>query len=237
MPIIRRSVEGSILLAVIALLGFSGNETTRSRLAFGFVITEGDIGHPCNDISLWKASKNCHILQDRIRQKMTLRMSGDDNDDDQRSPKMELDNEDNLKALFERAVVLQRSGSTEEALQQYEMIIKAAKSTEQSPKIYAEVFVNMGACELKLHNNPTKAKQYFQNALQYRPIGTAYVNLALLTLKEGSQSTDPQVGLKALTEAKELCEQATALQDDPQSIATSQKLLQDIDNMLGQMKR
>ena len=38
---------------------------------------------------------------------------------------IELDGDENLKALFERAVVLQRSGATSEALEAYERFIKA----------------------------------------------------------------------------------------------------------------
>jgi tetratricopeptide (TPR) repeat protein len=148
---------------------------------------------------------------------------------------IELDNDENLKALFERAVVLQRSGSHMEALEEYERFIKAAKSTKQEPKKYAEVFVNMGAIQLKSKNREM-AKHYFKEAIKYRKIGTAYVNLALLALQEGSQSGDPQVGLNALREAKDLCEKATELEEDKQSVATAAKLLDDIDIMLKQTK-
>jgi tetratricopeptide (TPR) repeat protein len=148
---------------------------------------------------------------------------------------IELDNDENLKAIFERAVVLQRSGSHMEALEEYERFIKAAKSTNQDPKKYAEVFVNMGAIQLKSKNREM-AKHYFKEAIKYRKIGTAYFNLALLVLQEGSQSTDPQVGLNALKEAKDLFEKAIELEDDKQSVATAAKLLDDIDIMLNQMK-
>lgn len=149
---------------------------------------------------------------------------------------IELDNDENLKALFQRAVVLQRSGSHLEALEEYERFIKAAKSTHQEPEKYAEVFVNMGAIQLKMKNREM-AKHYFKEAINNRKIGTAYVNLALLALQEGSQSTDPQAGLTALTEAKDLCELATELKDDKQSLSAAAKLLQDIDIMLKQMDR
>ena len=149
---------------------------------------------------------------------------------------VELDGDENLKALFERAVVLQRSGSTSEALVFYERFIKAAHHTNVEPQKYAEVYVNMGAIEIKSKNREM-AKHYFKEALKHRKIGTAYVNLALLSLQEGSQSIDPRVGMKALTEAKELCQQATDLNDDPQAIKMATKLLKDIDTMLEQMKR
>ena len=47
---------------------------------------------------------------------------------------VELDGDENLKALFERAVVLQRSGSTSEALVFYERFIKAAHHKTWNPK-------------------------------------------------------------------------------------------------------
>lgn len=51
-----------------------------------------------------------------IRQTTTLKAAGQS---------IELDGDENLKALFERAVVLQRSGATSEALEAYERFIKA----------------------------------------------------------------------------------------------------------------
>ena len=54
------------------------------------------------------------------------------------SPQQVLDGEENLKALFERAIVLQRTGGREnlvEALKSYERFIKAAKSTNQDLKM------------------------------------------------------------------------------------------------------
>lgn len=158
------------------------------------------------------------------------------------SPQQELEGEENLKALFERAVVLQRTGgpeNLEEALGSYERFIKAAKSTKQDPKMYAEVYVNMGAIYLK--ETPLKDRQMamecFLQAIQYRKVGNAYVNLALLTLQEGSQSRDPQVGIKALDGAKEFCESALELNQDPQSVAMAKKLLGDIQKMNQQMGR
>ncbi|KAL3941736.1 MAG: hypothetical protein SGBAC_003948 [Bacillariaceae sp.] len=158
------------------------------------------------------------------------------------SPQQELEGEENLKALFERAVVLQRTGGAEnleDALGSYERFIKAAKSTKQDPKMYAEVYVNMGAIYLK--ETPLKDRQMamecFLQAIQYRKVGNAYVNLALLTLQEGSQSRDPQVGIKALDGAKEFCESALELNQDPQSVAMAKKLLGDIQKMNQQMGR
>jgi tetratricopeptide (TPR) repeat protein len=143
---------------------------------------------------------------------------------------MELDNEESLKALFQKAVVLQRSGSHDEAREEYERFIKAAKSTNQAPKTFAEVYNNLAAIELRSKNREM-AKHYFQEALKHRKLGNAYVNLALLALQEGSQSLDPRVGLSALAEAKELCEKALELKNDKQAIAMAEKLLSDIDEM------
>lgn len=94
----------------------------------------------------------------------------------------------------------------------------------------------MGAIEIKSKNREM-AKHYFKEALKHRKIGTAYVNLALLSLQEGSQSSDARVGVAALTDAKELCQKAAELNDDPQAIAMATKLLKDIDVMLMQMKK
>jgi tetratricopeptide (TPR) repeat protein len=154
----------------------------------------------------------------------------------------ELDGEENLKALFERAVVLQRTGGTEnleEALTSYIRFIKAAKSTNQDPKMYAEVYVNMGAIYLKetTLKDRQMAMECFLQAIEYRKVATAYVNLALLTLQEGSQSRDAQVGIKALDGAMDFCEKALELNQDPRSVAMAQKLLQDIQNMNQQMGR
>jgi tetratricopeptide (TPR) repeat protein len=157
------------------------------------------------------------------------------------SPQQVLDGEENLKALFERAVVLQRTGGREnlvEALKSYERFIKAAKSTNQDPKMYAEVYVNMGAIYLKEPlRNREMAIECFLQAIQHRKVGTAYVNLALLTLQQGSESRDPQVGQKALDGAKEFCDKALELNQDPRSVAMAKKLLQDIQRMNQQMGR
>lgn len=151
---------------------------------------------------------------------------------------VELDNEENLKALFERAVVLQRSGSFVEARTEYERFIKAAKSTKQEPKTFAEVYNNIAAIELRSKNREM-AKHYFKEALKHRKIGKAYVNLALLTLQDGSKSTDPRVGLSALAQAKELCEKALELDEesDQQAASMASKLLTDIEAMKSQMER
>ena len=157
------------------------------------------------------------------------------------SPQQTLDGEENLKALFERAVVLQRTGggsNLQEALKSYERFIKAAKSTNQDPKMYAEVYVNMGAIYLK---EPLKDREMaiecFLQAIQHRKVGTAYVNLALLTLQQGSESRDPEVGRKALDGAQEFCEQALELNQDPRSVAMAKKLMGDIETMNRRMGR
>ena len=140
-----------------------------------------------------------------------------------------------MMALFERAVVLQRSGSPEKALVEYIRFIKAAKQCNVAPEQYAEVFVNMGAIETRLQHRDM-AQHYFEQSIKIRPIGKAHVNLALLALQEGSKTTDPQTGMQALEKAKVHCEDAISLDDEQVSFATATKLLEDIEGMMATMK-
>ncbi len=139
-----------------------------------------------------------------------------------------------LSARFQRAVVLQRAGDHTSALKEYETFVKAAEQCEISPSTYAEVRVNMGAIYAKLRRRE-EARESFEIALKYRDIGSAHVNLALLILAEGQQSTDPRVGIRALNEAKEHCETAVELNDDVHSVNGATRLLGDIEKMLSQM--
>jgi tetratricopeptide (TPR) repeat protein len=99
---------------------------------------------------------------------------------------MEKDGEESLMGLFQRAIVLQRSGAPREALEEYQRFIKAAEQCDVNPQKYAEVYCNMGACEIKLRNREM-AQHYFELALRRRTIGTAHVNLALLALQQGTK--------------------------------------------------
>jgi tetratricopeptide (TPR) repeat protein len=147
-----------------------------------------------------------------------------------------LDHEEPLNALFQRAVVLQRAGYQQEALDQYQLFIKAATQCDVDPRSYAEVHVNIGGIYTKFGDRE-QAKREFETALRYRSIGTAHVNLALLSLQEGSRTMDPTTGLNALNTAKKHCQEAIALNDDRQSGITATRLLGDIDNMLEQANK
>jgi tetratricopeptide (TPR) repeat protein len=157
-----------------------------------------------------------------------------DGDGDVESKKVTLDNEEPLSLLFRRAVALHRAGALDEALSTYELFLKAAQQCNVSPEMYAEIHVNVGAIQLK-RGDARYAKASFETALSYRSsIGTAHVNLALLILKELSSITDATKALRALQEAKEHCQDAMNVKDDPQSVAAATKILQDIDRMMSQ---
>lgn len=136
-----------------------------------------------------------------------------------------------LSARFKRAVVLQRAGEHMSALKEYEIFVQAAEQCEVSPKTYAEVLVNIGAIYTKLKQKD-EARKHFETALNHREIGSAHVNLALLTLSEGQLSSDPTVILKALNDAKEHCKKAIDLDDDIHSVNGATRLLGDIKKML-----
>ena len=136
-----------------------------------------------------------------------------------------------LSSRFQRAVVLQRAGDHMSALKEYQTFVKAAEQCEVSPATYAEVHGNIGAIYTKLKQK-VEARKNFEIALNYREIGSAHVNLALLTLAEGQLSSDPRVGLRALNEAKEHCRKAVELDDDINSVNGATRLLGDIEKML-----
>lgn len=146
----------------------------------------------------------------------------------------ELDKEEPLSGLFQRALVLQRAGSIEEALENYKLFWKAAQQCEVDPFQYAEVHVNMGVIYMK-KGNADSAKDSFNEALKHRNIGTAHVNLAVLQLQQASSSISPQAGLKFLLAAKEHCQRAVLLDDELRSFETASRLLKDIDRMVNQV--
>jgi tetratricopeptide (TPR) repeat protein len=160
--------------------------------------------------------------------------SNDDNNSNVRN--VELDKEEPLSVLFQRAVALHRAGELEEALGTYELFLKAAKQCNVSPDMYAEIHVNIGAIKLKQPDQATAAKSSFETALKYRSnLGTAHVNLALLILKELSTITDATQALRALQDAKTHCEEAIYSTDnDARSMAAATKIMQDIDGMISQ---
>jgi tetratricopeptide (TPR) repeat protein len=145
----------------------------------------------------------------------------------------QLDGEEPMSVIFQRAVVLQRSGDYDAAQKEYDMFLKAADQCQDvvNPTMLAEVYNNLGAVYVKQQKSDL-AVHHFERAVQYRKIGNAYVNLALLALQKGSQSMDPAVGVAALNEAKGHCVIALQLNDDPRAVATAEKLLGDIEGML-----
>ena len=120
---------------------------------------------------------------------------------------IEKDNEEPLSVIFQRAMVLQRAGSYDEALKSYELFCRAAEQCNVDKSQYSEVLVNMGAIYLKKGDNNSKeqAKQYFTTALKYRQNGMAHVNLAVLNLQQATSSsittTDLTEGIKCLKTA------------------------------------
>uniref|UniRef100_A0A7S4ASB1 MalT-like TPR region domain-containing protein n=1 Tax=Pseudo-nitzschia australis TaxID=44445 RepID=A0A7S4ASB1_9STRA len=148
-----------------------------------------------------------------------------------------LDNEEPLSVIFQRGLVLQRSGDYEGALKEYNFFVKAAEGCGVSPEMFAEVHVNIGAVYFKDIENEDLAKHHFELAIQYRPIGTAYVNLALIDLRKGSSAgaSDPVTGRACLGEARSNLKKAIELNDSKETKVAAMKLLADVDAIMGQM--
>lgn len=145
----------------------------------------------------------------------------------------ELENEEPMSVIFQRALVYQRMGSLDDALNQYELFLKAAEQCEVDPSQYAEVHVNCGAIHLR-QGDKAKAQHHLEEALKgERKIGKAYVNLGVLQLQQAQCPTISRpAGLKCLRQAQEYCQQAVDLDDDEQSVQMAQKLIRDIQMML-----
>jgi len=148
-----------------------------------------------------------------------------------------LENEEPLSVIFQRGVVLQRSGDHEGALKEYKFFIKAAEQCGVSPEMFAEVHVNIGAVYFKNLQDEDLAKHHFELAIGYRPVGTAYVNLALIALRKGSKAgtSDPATGRKCLEEARSKLEKAIELDDSEQSKTMALQLLQDVEAIMSRM--
>lgn len=157
----------------------------------------------------------------------------------QSSSRTELENEEPLSVMFQRAVVLQRAGSHDDALEEYAMFLKAAKQCQVDPSMYAEVYGNMGALYLRKQQWDV-AREHLQQALQYRPkFGTAHVNLAVVALQQASTMpsatssySDANEAISLIQSAQKHCNDALECNTDPRSVAMAQRLLQDIDKML-----
>lgn len=165
-----------------------------------------------------------------------------------------------LNQIFQKAVVLQRSGDRSGSLEEYIRFLKVAESHDVDPMLYSEVHANMGAIyamqgkggsssETTTTNIDVKtqlraqAKESFQIAVKYRPsLGSAWVNLALLLLAEGkelgnssSAELQSQV-MHSLKEARQCCERALGMDnEDERSRSLANKLIGDIDSMIRQM--
>ena len=140
----------------------------------------------------------------------------------------ELENEEALSVLFQRALVLQRSGEIDQALEQYDLFCKAAVQCDVNPSQYAEVHVNMGAIYLR-KSDRMLAKYHFDMALHHRPtMGKAHVNLAVLHLQHAQQQREKDKAMECLAAAKEHCQKAIALNDDSASVETATRLMKDV---------
>ncbi|EED91975.1 predicted protein [Thalassiosira pseudonana CCMP1335] len=155
-----------------------------------------------------------------------------------------------LSQTFQKGVVLQRAGDREGALDAYNEFLKAAQSHDVDPSLYAEVYANMGAVyamkgkgsvrpndQVRIDYR-TKAKDAFTEAVKYRPgLGSAWVNLALLTLAEGKEMGGGEQSkvVSALKEARSCCVRALGMDnEDERSRSLANKLVIDIDAMIKQ---
>ena len=85
-------------------------------------------------------------------------------------------------------------------------------------------------------------KRHFEKALEHRDTGAAYVNLALISLQKGSETSDPRIGVDYLREAKLYCEKSVcvAMKEEDSSMKdeskdTAMELLEKINDMLEKM--
>ena len=148
------------------------------------------------------------------------------------------ENDEPLSGLFQRAVVWQRAGDYQNAMQEYKLILKTAQQVDLPLEQYAEVHVNLGALYLRLQDHAEQAKHHFTTALRHRPMAVAHVNLAVLLLQELKHVQDRQRGQEMLQEAKEHCQTALTLKnenDGQQAQAMATRLLVDIEKMLAQL--
>lgn len=154
-----------------------------------------------------------------------------------------------LSQIFQRAMVLQRTGADgrDDALKAYEEFLQVAELHDVDPSLYAEVYANMGAIYAKQGKDVDaeskeqmrqKAKMSFRKAVEYRPgLGSAWVNLALLMLAEGKDICGDDVFAveSTLKEARSCCVRALGLDnEDERSRQLANKLVNDIDAMMKQ---
>jgi len=154
-----------------------------------------------------------------------------------------LADEEPLSATFQRAVVLQRSGDHSSALTEYDTFLKAASQCKIPPEMYAEVHVNRGAIYFRTLKDFTMARECFEKALEYREVGRACVNLALLALAEGQKiNAANEQAIEKLEEARGYCLRVLKLESgvcssvDTTAIQSASKLLNDINIMSQRMR-
>ena len=88
-----------------------------------------------------------------------------------------------LKSQFERALVLQRAGDLDGALDEYKAFIDAAKEHDVPPAAYAEVRGNVGALLLK-RGDLAEAAAELEASIALRDLATTRCNLAIIRIRQ-----------------------------------------------------
>eukprot|EP00614_Pseudopedinella_elastica_P008321 CAMPEP_0172588864 /NCGR_PEP_ID=MMETSP1068-20121228/7705_1 /TAXON_ID=35684 /ORGANISM="Pseudopedinella elastica, Strain CCMP716" /LENGTH=154 /DNA_ID=CAMNT_0013384321 /DNA_START=141 /DNA_END=605 /DNA_ORIENTATION=- len=109
-------------------------------------------------------------------------------------------------AIWNSALVKQRAGQYAEAEADYNIFLASAEQIDAPPGSVAEVHVNLGQIRARQADR-AGARAHFLEALRFRNLGSAHVNLALLALAEG-QAAPGRMDARALEEALWHCEAA-----------------------------
>ena len=88
-----------------------------------------------------------------------------------------------LKSQFERALVLQRAGDLDGALDEYKAFIDAAEEHDVPPAAYAEVRGNVGALLLK-RGDLAEAAAELEASIALRDLATTRCNLAIIRIRQ-----------------------------------------------------
>ena len=88
-----------------------------------------------------------------------------------------------LKSQFERALVLQRAGDLDGALDEYKAFIDAAEEHNVPPAAYAEVRGNVGALLLK-RGDLAEAAAELEASIALRDLATTRCNLAIIRIRQ-----------------------------------------------------
>ena len=88
-----------------------------------------------------------------------------------------------LKSQFERALVLQRAGDLDGALDEYKAFIDAAEEHKVPPAAYAEVRGNVGALLLK-RGDLAEAAAELEASIALRDLATTRCNLAIIRIRQ-----------------------------------------------------